>query len=96
MDAVTERLLRDLEASPTDLKRLVISAIWRKRTSIAIESEAIARWERDDPKCWASVQDWLLSQGITITVLTTRPAPTAHPAPPPPPPHEPPAADTHG
>ena len=96
MDAVTERLLRDLEASPTDLKRLVISAIWRKRTSIAIESEAIARWERDDPKCWASVQDWLLSQGITITVLTTRQAPPPHSAPPPPPPHDPPAADTHG
>ncbi len=95
MDAVTDRLLRDLEASPTDLKRLVISAIWRKRTSIAIESEAIARWERDDPKCWASVQDWLLSQGITITVLKTRPAPTPHSAPPPSP-HEPPAADTHG
>jgi hypothetical protein len=72
MDAVTESLLRDLETSPTDLKRIVISAIWRKRTAIAIEAGAIARWERDDPKCWASVQDWLLSQGITITVLKNR------------------------
>ena len=69
---MTESLLRDLETSPTDLKRIVISAIWRKRTAIAIEAEAIARWERDDPKCWASVQDWLLSQGITITVLKNR------------------------
>jgi len=72
MDAVTESLLRDLETSPTDLKRIVISAIWRKRTAIAIEADAIARWERDDPKRWASVQDWLLSQGITITVLKNR------------------------
>jgi len=72
MDAVTESLLRDLETSPTDLKRIVISAIWRKRTTIAIEADAIARWERDDPKRWASVQDWLLSQGITITVLKNR------------------------
>jgi hypothetical protein len=72
MDAVTENLLRDLETSPTDLKRIVISAIWRKRTAIAIEADAIARWERDDPKRWASVQDWLLSQGITITVLKNR------------------------
>jgi hypothetical protein len=95
MDAVTERLLRDLEASPTDLKRLVISAIWRKRAAIAIEFEAIARWERDDPKCWASVQSWLLEQGITITVLKTRP-PTPYSAPHPPPPHEPPAAGTDG
>ena len=95
MDPVTERLLRELEASPTDLKRLVISAIWRKRTAIAIESEAIARWERDDPKCWTSVQDWLLSQGIAITVLKTRP-PTPYRVPPPPPSHEPPATGTHG
>jgi len=72
MDAVTEKLLRDLETSPTDLKRIVISTIWRKRTAVAIEADAIARWERDDPKRWASVQDWLLSQGITITVMKNR------------------------
>ena len=69
---MTESLLRDLETSPTDLKRIVLSTIWRKRTAIAIEADAIARWERDDPKRWASVQDWLLSQGITITVLKNR------------------------
>ena len=96
MDARTERLLRELEGSPTDLKRLVISIIWRKRTAIAIESEAIARWERDDPKCWTSVQDWLLSQNIAITVLKTRPAPSPYSSPQPPPPHEPPTAGTHG
>ena len=69
---MTESLLRDLETSPTDLKRIVVSAIWRKNTAIAIEADAIARWERDDPKRWASVQDWLLSRGITITVLKNR------------------------
>ena len=94
MDAVTEKLLRDLEASPTDLKRLVISIIWRLRTTIAIESEAIARWERDDPKCWASVLDWLVAQGITITVLKTRP-PVPYPLEPPASPG-PPATGTHG
>jgi hypothetical protein len=86
MDPVTENLLRDLETSPTDLKRLVISTLWRTRPAIAIEADAIARWERDDPKSWASVQDWLLSQGITITVLRSRPS-----APP-----QPPAPGTHG
>ena len=74
MDPVTEALLRDLEASPTDLKKLVVSALWRHRSAIAIESDAIARWERDDPHGWASVQEWLLSQGITITVLRSRSA----------------------
>ena len=99
MDAVTESLLRDLETSPTDLKRLVISAIWRKGAAIAIDSEAIARWERDDPKCWALVQDWLLSQGITITVLKSRRAMTTYqtpPAPAPPRPSQPPDSGTPG
>ena len=43
MDKATESLLRDLEASPTDLKKLVVSAIWRHCTAIAIESKAITR-----------------------------------------------------
>jgi hypothetical protein len=94
MDAATENLLRELETSPTDLKRLVISALWRNRTAIAIEAEAIARWERDDPRSWSSVQDWLLSQNITITVLRSRPAPPPYqllPSPPAAP--QPPAAN---
>jgi hypothetical protein len=74
MDKATESLLRDLEASPTDLKKLVVSAVWRQCNAIAIEAEAITRWERDDPARWASVQEWLLGKGVTITVLRNCPA----------------------
>jgi len=83
MDKATESLLRDLEASPTDLKKLVVSAVWRHCTAVAIESEAISRWERDDPTRWASVQEWLLANGITITVLRSRAATETHRMPPP-------------
>jgi hypothetical protein len=83
MDKATESLLRDLEASPTDLKKLVVSAVWRQCNAIAIEAEAITRWERDDPARWASVQEWLLAKGITITVLRSRPATETHCAAPP-------------
>lgn len=69
MDDATEALLRDLAASPTDLKRLVLSALYGTSGEIAIQSEAIARWERDDPQRWASVRAWLRARGITITVL---------------------------
>jgi len=78
MDKATESLLRDLEASPTDLKKLVVSAVWRHGNAIAIEAEAITRWERDDPERWASVQEWLLAKGIAITVLRSRPATETH------------------
>jgi hypothetical protein len=94
MDKATESLLRELEASPTDLKKLVVSAVWRQYTAIAIESEAITRWERDDPERWASVQQWLLAKGITITVLRTRSTTETHRAAPPLP--WPPAAGAQG
>jgi hypothetical protein len=90
MDKTTESLLRELEASPTDLKKLVVSAVWRHCSAIAIESEAITRWERDDPMRWASVREWLLGKGITITVLRSRPA-TETPRVAQPPPWRPPA-----
>jgi hypothetical protein len=76
MDNAAESLLHELEKSPTDLKKLVVSALWREHSAVAIESEAIARWERDDPHRWALVREWLLSQGITITVLLSK-APAA-------------------
>jgi hypothetical protein len=84
MDKATESLLRDLEASPTDLKKLVVSAVWRHCTAVAIESEAISRWEREDPMRWASVQEWLLAKGIAITVLKSRPATETRRSEPPP------------
>jgi hypothetical protein len=89
MDKAAEGLLRDLDKSPTDLKKLVVSALWRDHSAVAIESEAIARWERDDPDRWALVREWLLSQGITITVLTSKSStvsPRAGPSPSQPPP----------
>ena len=81
MDAVTENLLRELETSPTDLKKLVISTLWRNCVSIAVEADAVARWERDDPRRWASVQHWLLGQGITLTVMRNRQAASGPPPP---------------
>jgi hypothetical protein len=70
MDLVTETLLRELEASQTDLRKLVLTVLCRNRPAIGIASEAIARWERDDPHGWASVREWLLSRGIKIILVS--------------------------
>jgi len=70
VDDATDALLRELQASPTDLRKLVVNTISRTRTEIAIESEAIARWNRDDPARWTAVQEWLGSRGVKITVVT--------------------------
>lgn len=70
MDDATEALLRELQTSPTDLRKLVVNTVCRTRTDIAIESQAIARWKREDPARWIAVQKWLDSRGIRITVVT--------------------------
>jgi len=69
MDNATETLLQDLQGSPTDLRKLVVHTLRRTRTEVAIKSEAIARWTREDPGRWAAVQAWLGSRGIKIMVV---------------------------
>ena len=71
MDDATETLLRDLEASPTDLKKLVVTSLGRSARTLAIASAAIARWQRDDPHQWAAVREWLLARDSKIVIVKT-------------------------
>lgn len=64
---VAVHLLRDLAAS-TDLPKLVARAQRRAVEAIVISAAAIARWEREDPRGWAAVREWLLSMGVTIVI----------------------------
>lgn len=73
MDDVTEALLGELQSSPTDLKKLVVNIVCRTRTDIAIEADAIARWNRDDPDRWTAVEAWLVARGVRITVVKAAP-----------------------
>ncbi len=68
MDRVTERLLQELEASPTDLARLVRAVLHRHPGVLGISAEAIGRWERDDPRSWSLVREWLTSMGVRVAV----------------------------
>jgi hypothetical protein len=70
VDDATEALLRELQSSPTDLRTLVVNTVCRPHTDIAIEAEAVARWNREDPRRWTAVQDWLVARGIRITIVT--------------------------
>jgi hypothetical protein len=70
VDDATETLLRELQSSPTDLRKLVAHTVCRTRTDVAIEAEAIARWKREDPGRWTAVQEWLVARGIRIMIVT--------------------------
>ncbi len=65
-DAIAEKLLKKLQTSPTDLKKLVEAVLHRDRPVVAIPVRAIDRWQRDDPVSWRLVLDWLVSRGTRI------------------------------
>jgi len=68
MDEATEKLLRELRGSPTDLAKMVERIHQRRRRVVAISAGAITRWNKDDPSSWARVYDWLTKQGVRLVV----------------------------
>jgi len=68
MDEATEELLRDLRGSPTDLEKLVNRIDQRRPRVVAISANAIARWNKDDPRAWERVREWLTKQGVRVMV----------------------------
>jgi hypothetical protein len=75
MDAATASLLRALETSPTDLRKLVASVEIRRQALLRIPAAAIERWTRDDPDGWAAVRAWLGHRGVEVVVAGGAPAP---------------------
>jgi len=44
-DAIEEELLKKLQTSPTDLKKLVEAVLYRDRPVVAIPARAVDRWQ---------------------------------------------------
>jgi len=66
MTIAEEELLKKLQTSPTDLRKLVETVLRRSCPVVAIPARAIDRWKRDDPASWRLVLDWLVSRGTRI------------------------------
>ena len=59
-------LLKKLQTSPTDLRKLVETVLCRDCPVVVIPARAIDRWQRNDPASWRLVLDWLVSRGTRI------------------------------
>jgi hypothetical protein len=68
IDETADKLLRELRGSPTDLAKLVERIHQRRRRVVAISAGAITRWNKDDPKSWERVREWLTRRGVQIIV----------------------------
>jgi hypothetical protein len=68
LSSATDELMTRLQASPTDLRKLVGAVLRRECQVVGIAGAAIARWGRDDLEGWTSVLEWLTSRGIRVVV----------------------------
>ncbi|HKC40271.1 MAG TPA: hypothetical protein VKC15_12065 [Gemmatimonadales bacterium] len=49
-DAIEEELLKKLQTSPTDLKKLVEAVLYRDRPVVTIPARAVDLWQRVRPR----------------------------------------------
>ena len=63
LSSATDELMTRLQASPTDLRKLVGAVLRRDCQVVGIAGAALARWGRDDLEGWTSVLEWLTSRG---------------------------------
>ena len=68
-DEVKEQLLNELKRSPTDLAKLVMRVVSRRRIVVPISAAAVARWNKEDPDSWARVSEWLTTRGVKSVIV---------------------------
>ena len=68
MDEATEKLLRELRGSPTDLAKMVARIHQRRRGVVAVSANAITRWNKDNSHAWARVRDWLTKRAVRLLI----------------------------
>jgi hypothetical protein len=64
-----ESLLAQLQQSPTDLRRLVASLLYRPRSLAWVPRRAIDGWSSRDPIGWARVQGWLADRNVRVVPI---------------------------
>lgn len=65
----TEELLSDLQASSTDLWRLVAAVLRDRSPYVVIPRKAVTAWERREPGHWAKVSEWLAAHNVDLVTI---------------------------
>ncbi len=62
----TEDLLKELQASQTDLARLVERVSREQLPWVTVGTSAVIAWQRREPEAWAKVRAWLAERGVGV------------------------------
>ena len=65
----TDELLSDLQASNTDLSRLVAAVLRDRRPYVVVPVQAVMAWERREPEQWARVSEWLAAHNVSLVQI---------------------------
>jgi hypothetical protein len=65
----TEELLSDLQASSTDLWRLVAAVLRDRSPYVVIPRKAVMAWEQREPGHWAKVSEWLAAHHVDLVTI---------------------------
>jgi hypothetical protein len=68
MNEATDNLIDELRGSPIDLAKVMEAVRWRPRRVVNISAEEIIRWQKDDPRSWKLVLEWLTTMDVEIIV----------------------------
>ena len=66
MDDATQSLVRTLDASGTDLAKLIEFCARRRPPVVYVAEPAVTAWEKRAPAAWQAARQWLENHHITI------------------------------
>jgi len=62
-------LLIALQASPTDLARLIERVVNHRRPALWVDQATVTAWQTRAPEAWREASTWLAQRGIPIVVI---------------------------
>jgi len=65
----TEELLSNLQASNTDLWRLVAAVLRDRSPYVVVPRKAAVAWEQREPGHWAKVSEWLAAHNVDLVTV---------------------------
>ncbi len=63
-------LLIALQASPTDLARLIEHVVSHRRPALWVDQATVTTWQTRAPEAWREASAWLAQRGIPIVVIS--------------------------
>jgi hypothetical protein len=66
-------LLIALQASPTDLARMIERIVNHRRPGLWVDQATVTAWQTRAPEAWRVASAWLAQRKVRVVVISSRP-----------------------